>query len=475
MSSASHMTDGQSRMQLQSTFATIDPATQEPFDTIHESSPEEVDGAVQMADAALAREREWRMPERRAAALTAIARAIERRGDELARLESRDTGKPMAQSRADLRTTVRYFDFYAGAADKLLGSSIPLGPRYIDYTVREPWGVCAQIIPWNYPMQVLARCAAPALAAGNAVVLKPSELGSVTPTVIAGLARETGLAPGLLQVLTGHAPVGEALVNHERVDHVTFVGSAAVGRIVAGACARRLAPVQLELGGKSPHVVFQDADIELAAPAIVRALVQNAGQSCSAGSRLLVHGSRHDELVHQLGEQMRRLRIGPGIDDPDLGPLISERQIIHAESMVRRAVADGATVAFGGNRPQGREHQWYLAPTIVVDVKPTAAIFNEEVFGPVLSVSAFEDEEEAIALANSTPYGLVAAVWSTHISRALRVASELRAGQVYVNGYGVGGGVELPFGGMKQSGYGRGKGLEALISYTQLKNVCVVL
>lgn len=457
-----------------STFAAIDPSTREAFAEIPESSPGDVDAAVQAARAAFGTA-EWRTPARRAAALTAVARAIEAAGSELAELECRDTGKPLGQARADVSATVRYFDFYAGAADKLLGTSIPLGPGYVDYTVREPWGVCGQIIPWNYPMQVLARCAAPALAAGNAVVLKPSELGSVTPLSIARLARAAGLPEGLLNVITGHGSVGQALVAHPGVDFVTFVGSAAVGRLVAGACAQRLAPVQLELGGKSPNVVFADADLERAVPAIVKSLVQNAGQSCSAGSRLLVASGRRDEVVARLADAMRALSLGPGLDDPDLGPLISAGQLERAEGMLSRAVAEGVSIATGGARPAGREDEWYLEPTIVSGVGPGQEIFDEEVFGPVLGVSTFDDEDEAIALANATPYGLVAGVWTADVGRALRVAGEIQAGQVYVNGYGVAGGIELPFGGMKRSGYGRGKGVEAMYSYTQVKNVCVVL
>ena len=456
------------------TFAAVDPSSREAFAQIPESSAVEVDAAVAAARAAH-RTPEWRTPANRAAALTAVARAIEAAGEELAELECRDTGKPLGQARADVAATVRYFDFYAGAADKLLGTSIPLGPGFVDYTVREPWGVCGQIIPWNYPMQVLARCAAPALAAGNAVVLKPSELGSVTPLRIERLARDAGLPEGLLTIVTGHGAVGEALVAHHGVDFVTFVGSAAVGRAVAAACAQRLVPVQLELGGKSPNVVFADADLERAVPAIVKSLVQNAGQSCSAGSRLLVASRVCDEAVERVGEAMGALTVGPGLDDPDLGPLISAGQLDRAEGMLHRAVAAGVAISLGGSRPAGREEEWYLEPTIVSDVRPGQEIFEEEVFGPVLSVSAFEGEEEAIALANATPYGLVAGVWTAQVSRALRVAGEIQAGQVFVNGYGVAGGIELPFGGMKRSGYGRGKGVEAMHSYTQVKNVCVVL
>ena len=454
-------------------FDAIDPATRRPFSTIPERSPADVEAAV-AAGRAAHRASLWRVPANRARALAAIARAVEAHGDELAELECRDTGKPISQARADVAATVRYFDFYAGAADKLLGTSIPLGPGFVDFTVREPWGVCGQIIPWNYPMQVLARCAAPALAAGNAVVLKPSEQGSVTPLRIAELSREAGLAEGLLSVVTGHGPVGASLVDAD-VDFVTFVGSAAVGRQVASAAAQRLAPVQLELGGKSPNVVFADADLERAVPAIVASLIQNAGQSCSAGSRVIVDATVAGELVSRVSEAMGAVTIGPGIEDHQLGPLISERQLQRAEEMLERARGDGVTVVRGGGRPAGLGDGWYLEPTVLTGVREGTEIFEEEVFGPVLAITVFADEAEAIRLANATPYGLVAAVWSRDISRAHRVAGDVQAGQVYINGYGVAGGIELPFGGMKRSGYGRGKGIEAMLSYSQVKNVCVVL
>jgi aldehyde dehydrogenase (NAD+) len=455
-------------------FDAVDPSTRTPFGAIHESTDAEVDAAVDAAREAH-RGEHWRIPRNRVIALTALARAIESRTEELALLECRDTGKPLSQARADVEVTVRYFDFYAGAADKLLGTSIPLGPGFVDYTVREPWGVCGQIIPWNYPMQVMARCAAPALAAGNSVVLKPSELASVTPTLIDELARDAGLPDGVFKVVTGHGAVGERLVANPDVSFVTFVGSAAVGRLVAVACAQRLAPVQLELGGKSPNVVFADADLDRAVPAVVKSLIQNAGQSCSAGTRLLVEERIKDELVERIATQMRELTIGPGVGDPDLGPLISARQLERAEGMLSRALAAGVRLTLGGSRPPGLEDGWYLEPTVLTDVKEGLEIFDEEVFGPVLSVTAFANDDEAIRLANATPYGLVAAVWSSDVSRAHRVAAELQAGQIFVNGYGVAGGIELPFGGMKRSGYGRGKGVEAMYSYTQVKNVCVVL
>jgi aldehyde dehydrogenase (NAD+)/betaine-aldehyde dehydrogenase len=341
----------------------------------------------------------------------------------------------------------------------------------LDYTVREPWGVCGQIIPWNYPLQIAARCAAPALAAGNAVVLKPSELASITPLRLAQLAFEAGVPPGMLHVATGGGQVGAALVASPGVDHVTFVGSAANGIRVAQTCARRLAPLELELGGKSPNVVFADADLDAAVPAIVRALIQNAGQSCSAGSRLLVEAAVFEQVVARVAAAFEALTIGPGIDDPDLGPLISERQLDNAERMLAAARAAGATVVTGGERLQGL----FLQPTLVTGARPDSELFREEVFGPVLCALAFAGEGEAVQLANATAYGLVAGVWTRDLARAHRVAGAIRAGQVFVNTYGVGGGVELPFGGMKRSGYGRGKGVEALLAYSQVKNVCVAL
>jgi aldehyde dehydrogenase (NAD+)/betaine-aldehyde dehydrogenase len=452
-------------------FLAIDPSNGHEFAELPETSPEQVAEMVDDAHRALAVEHEWRTPQVRARALTKLARAVEAEADKLAELETRDTGKPLSQAKADVAATVRYLDYYAGSIERLEGRQVPLGPDVLDYTVREPWGVCAQIIPWNYPLQVTARCSAPALAAGNAVIVKPSELASITPLRLANLAEEAGVPRGMIQIATGHGPTGAALAAHPGVDHVTFVGSAATGAHVAEACARRLAPLELELGGKSPNVVFADADLDKAVPAIVSALIQNAGQSCSAGSRLLVEQTVYEETIGRVAEALAAVTIGPGAEDRDLGPLISERQLEHATGMLATARAQGARIATGGARTTGL----YLQPTLVTHVRTEMEIFQEEVFGPVLAAMPFADDREAIALANATRYGLVAGIWTQDLSRAHHVAAGIRAGQVFVNTYGVGGGVELPFGGMKRSGHGRGKGIDALLAYSQVKNVCIAL
>jgi aldehyde dehydrogenase (NAD+)/betaine-aldehyde dehydrogenase len=445
----------------------IDPSTGHEFAEVPETSPEQVADMVEDARRALEVERDWRTPLVRSRTLARLAQLVDDEADALADLETRDTGKPLSQARADAAATVRYLEYYAGSIERLEGRTIPLGPDALDYTLREPWGVCGQIIPWNYPLQVAARCAAPALAAGNAVVLKPSELASITPLRLAEFAERAGVPRGMFQIATGHGDTGAALVEH--VDHVTFVGSAETGAKVAAACAKRLVPLDLELGGKSPNVVFTDADLDKAVPAIVHSLLQNAGQSCSAGSRLLVERSIYQDTIARVLTAFDAVTIGPGIEDPDLGPLISEKQLHRAIRMLEAAQSDGATI-------QGGEHtDLFMQPTLVTDVDPAMEIFQEEVFGPVLAAMPFAGEREAIALANATPYGLVAGVWTHDLGRAHRVAAGIRAGQVFVNGYGVGGGVELPFGGTGRSGYGRGKGVEALLGYTQTKNVWVAL
>src|SRR3954447_2025645 len=292
-------------------FYAVDPASQKPFAEIPGTS--DVGELVEDAHRALEVEHDWRVPDVRARTLARLARDVEAQEDALAELECRDTGKPLSQARADVAAAVRYIDFYAGAIGRLEGRQIPLGPGVLDYTLREPWGVCGQVISWNYPLQLAARCAVPARAAGSAVVLKPSELASVTPLRLAELAEAAGVPRGMILVATGAGDVGASLVAHPGVDHVTFVGSAQTGALVAQACGRRLAPLQLELGGKSPNVVFADADLDAAVPAVVRALIQNAGQSCSAGSRLLVERPAYADVVRLVKAALEKVTIGPGM------------------------------------------------------------------------------------------------------------------------------------------------------------------
>jgi aldehyde dehydrogenase (NAD+)/betaine-aldehyde dehydrogenase len=404
-----------------------------------------------------------------------MARLLRENAEELALMECRDTGKPLAQGHDDVMMAASYFTYYAGWADKFGGRSIPLGGEFVDYTVREPWGVCAQIIPWNYPLQVTARCAAPAMAVGNAVVLKPSEQASVTPYRLAELYREAGLPEGLFNVVVGAGDVGAALVGDSGIDHVTFVGSAAVGQRVAQQCLERFIPVELEMGGKSPTIVFEDADLDSAVPVIVRALIQNAGQSCSAGSRVIIASAIYDEVIGRITRAFGALSIGPGESDFDLGPLVSARQLDHSYGMVARARESGARVVCGGERPASLSSGWYLEPTLVDNVAVDAEIFQEEVFGPVLVASRFESDEEAVHIANNSKYGLVAGVWTRDLRRAHAVANRLEVGQVFVNSYGVGGGVAIPFGGLKRSGHARGKSEEALLAYSRVKNICIAL
>ncbi len=461
------------------TFETRDPATGAVLAMVPRARAVDVDQAVAAARRAF-EAGPWpaTTPAERGRILGRIAAGIRAKADELARLETLDTGKPLRQARADVEVAARYFEFYAGAADKLLGQVIPLGPGFLDYTLREPWGVCAQIVPWNYPIQIGARGIAPALAAGNCVVSKPAEETPLTALRLGAIALEAGLPPGVLNVVTGYGEeAGAALAAHPGINHLAFTGSVEVGTLVMQAAAKNIVPVNLELGGKSPNIVFADADPAAAVPVVVNSIIQNAGQTCSAGSRMLVQRRVHDEWVERVSARMREVKLGPGLEDPELGPLISEGQLNRVMGYLDVARREGAEVVAGGGRPGDSKlaKGHFVQPTLVDRVKPEMRIAQEEVFGPVLAVLPFDEVEEAAALANATEYGLVAAIWTRDLSRAHSLARQLKVGQVYVNTYGAGGGVEFPFGGYKKSGFGREKGLEALLTYTQVKNVCVKL
>ena len=454
-----------------------DPATGEVIAQVARGRHEDVDRAVEAARRAFPGW--WRMAAAdRGRLLRRLSDLIASHAEELAELESRDTGKPISQARADVQVAARYFEYYAGAADKLFGETIPYQPGYVVATFREPYGVTGHIIPWNYPIQIGCRTVAPALAVGNCVVMKPAEEACLSLVRLMDLAREAGFPPGVINLVTGYGPeAGAALAEHPGIDHLSFTGSVETGSLVMQASARHVRPVVLELGGKSPQIVLADADLDQASDVIVRAIVQNAGQTCSAGSRVLVESRVHDDLVDRLREKMSRLRVGPGLEDPDLGPVVSATQLERVLGYIEKGKAAGAEAVVGGRRltepPLGRGY--FVAPTLFVGVSPDVAIANEEIFGPVLSVLRFHHLEEAVELANATPYGLVAGVWSRDISRALTLAGQLRCGQVFINNYGAAGGVELPFGGYKKSGFGREKGFEALYTYSQVKTVAVKL
>jgi aldehyde dehydrogenase (NAD+) len=457
-------------------FEVHDPSTGEHLADVSQGGPAEIDQAVAAARAA---SQPWRRTSARERAdhLRRIGRILTDHAEELSSLESRDTGKPLTQARADGQVAARYFEFYANAVETFYGDQLPSLTDIVAFTDNVPFGVTGHIIPWNYPMQIACRTIAPALAVGNCAVVKPAEEAPLSVVRIGELASEAGLPAGVLNIVPGlGTEAGAALASHRGIDHLSFTGSVPVGSIVAKAAADNVVPVALELGGKSPNIVLPDADFDQALPIIARSILQNAGQTCSAGSRLLVHEAVHADLVDGLVELLRGIRIGPGATDPDLGPLISARQLDRVINVV--GVASETTELRLGSpdrlKISGRgSGGYYFGPTVFDNVDPASPIAQEEVFGPVVAVSTFADLSEAVGIANGTEYALIAAIWTSNVNTALRLADEVQAGQVYVNTYGAGGGVELPFGGFKRSGYGREKGYEALRAFCQTKTTVI--
>jgi len=458
------------------TFHAIDPATAEPIGTVAAGDRADIDGAVALARKAF--ETEWSRlpPVRRVRILNQLAAVLRERSRELAELESIDVGKPLRQAEDDVAAAAGYFEFYAGVADKVFGSTIPLGPGFVDFTLREPIGVSAQIVPWNYPLRLASRGIAPALACGNAVVAKPAAEAGLSVVRLAELALDAGVPAGVFNVVTGTgAEAGAALASHPGISHITFTGSVPTGIGIMKAAAENVVPVTLELGGKSPNIIFADADLERAAATAASTLMQNSAQTCTAPTRLLLERSAHDRVIDLLAQRIRQIRMGRGLDNPDMGPVVSERQMNRVLGFMEAGAQNGATAVTGGGRSPKPElaRGFFIEPTLLDRVEPGSLVEQEEIFGPVLTVTVFDSVEDAVTIANGTPYGLVTGIWTSDLKKALTLATGVKSGQVRINGYGVEGSIGLPFGGYKRSGFGREQGVESLLNYTQLKNVMI--
>ncbi|PSP56963.1 aldehyde dehydrogenase [Halobacteriales archaeon QH_7_66_36] len=450
---------------------TVDPATGEAFAEVAVADESDVDRAVRAASDAFP---DWRDtdPAERGRTLYRVAERIRDHADGLAELESRDQGKPLSQARADIMSAARYFEYYAGAADKLEGISVPVGTGQVDYTVREPYGVSAQIVPWNFPGNLFARGVAPALAGGNTVVVKPAPTTPLSAYRLAELCAEAGVPESVVNIVSGAGETGAALTGHAGVDTITFTGSVLTGQHVMKAAAENVTPVTLELGGKNPAIVYPDAALDEAVSWVERGIFANAGQVCSAADRAIVHESLYDEFLERIADRARAYDLGPGSEDPDMGPLNSAEHLARVREYVEIGVEEGATLAVGGEPLDG--DGYFLRPTVLADVDNGMRVAQEEIFGPVLSVIPYGDGEDPIEIGNDVQYGLVAGVFTNDVRRAHRAARRLEAGNVYVNKW-FGDTNQTPFGGYKQSGIGREKGLAALDSYLQSKNVAVNL
>lgn len=448
------------------------PATGTVFTQLSRGADADVDAAVQAAQRAFNGDwGRWNAAER-GRLLCKIGEKILAQADEIASIESRDTGKPLHLARKDIGVLARYFEFYGAAADKHHGEIIPYVNGYNVQVIREPLGVTAHIIPWNYPSQMFGRTVCPALAAGNAVVLKPSEEACQSVLYITKLMHEAGLPDGALNIVTGYGhEAGAALAKHPGINLITFTGSPAVGAQIQANCAPNNVRCLLELGGKSPQVVFADADLDKAVPSIVGAIIQNTGQTCSAGSRLLIQKEIYDEVIARVAAAISECRAGMPDSDAQCGPIITRAQFDRLNKFIDRIESTGVKLIAKGQILDVPAEGFFIAPMLYGPVPRDHELAHQEAFGPVLAAMPFDTEQDAIDLANATEYGLVAAVWTDNGARQQRMARAISAGQVFINCYGAGGGVELPFGGRKKSGYGREKGFHALDEFTTTKTI----
>jgi aldehyde dehydrogenase (NAD+) len=458
---------------------TLHPATGAALAEVAEGAAADIEAAVAAALRAFS-DPKWRRMDAadRGATLWRMADIMERRSDALARLEVLDNGKPIREAQIDVRQSIDALRYYAGWTTKLQGDTLPVRGNYLNYTLREPVGVVGAIIPWNFPLLMAVWKVAPALACGNTLVLKPAEQTPLSALELAAIAAEAGLPAGVLNVVTGYGETaGAALVSHADVDKIAFTGSTAVGRQIMRQAAASLKKVSLELGGKSPNIVLADADLDAAARGAFSAIFYNTGQCCTAGSRLIVHESARDELLGKLVDRAGKMQPGDPLDPKTrLGPMISAEQMERVLGYIEKGRSEGAEVLVGGGRAlyNGEERGFWVQPTVFDGVREDHCIAREEIFGPVLSVLTFSDEDEALAMANRSEYGLAAGVWTRDIRKAHRFARDLEAGTVWINTYHPGDAAS-PFGGYKQSGFGRELGPYSLDLYTQIKSVWVDL
>ena len=464
------------RAPAQEEFAAVNPFTQETWATIPQASDAQVADAIDAARAA--QQRGWGRTGglERAKLMHRLADIIEANAERMAVMETTDNGKAIRETSGQMRSAARAYRYFAGLADKLQGATIPVDARdAFDFTRREPMGVCVLITAWNSPLGLLSNKLAPALAAGNCVVIKPSEHASGTTLEFADFVREAGFPPGVVNIVTGDHRVGKALLRAGRVDRVSFTGSPQVGAQIAADAGARLIPVTLELGGKSPNIIFDDADLDRAVPGALVGIFSATGQTCIAGSRLLVQRGVHDEVVARLAERAQRIRLGDPLDPrTQMGTAANEPQFRRILASIDKAVSEGARLVCGGKPAtgEGLGRGFFIEPTIFTDVHNRMELAQEEIFGPVLSVIPFDTEDEAVGIANDTRYGLASGVWTRDISRALRMIDRIHAGTVWVNTYRMAQAM-APFGGYRDSGFGRERGIEALEQYLQTKNVLI--